>query len=157
MYDGPPSITIPVRDPLMICGGPAWRQADFDKWPGAAHVRLDHDASHPEWNVLDFERTYEFDPAMAVTWVRRRLQLGPYRVTRPTIYSWHGNYELLALALEGARLAWDWWAADHTGAEHVFRSPYGWKIPVATQWAIGEPGISLVTDGTWCPSMRMAA
>src|SRR6266487_4128476 len=155
MYDGSPTASFP-SSLEMVCGGPAWTQSDFERWPHAVHVQLDHTGAHPEWQVLDFEKSYVFDTATVVTWVKARLAIGPYYQTRPTVYAWIGNYSTLVTALTNAGLSgqWDYWAADQTGRQHsVSLSTY--KNAVATQWLGGSPDISLVTDPTWCPDMRL--
>jgi hypothetical protein len=76
-------------------------------------------------------------PAQGAAWCRTEILAG----RRPTLYSSRSTHAELVKLIDPA--AFDWWAADPTGVDHLLPGS------VATQWA-WEPTVDIsTTNGVW--------
>lgn len=123
MYDGSPS-HIP-RSAKVVVTSPQFAK----QWPDAKVLTLDHTGTHPDYDILDFEKIYFYSPDKVRKWAQDHQRM---RGTAPTIYANKQNYWKIAPKLQG--IEWNWWARDVTGVAHMYHPVGGQKQPVATQW-----------------------
>lgn len=133
----------------------AWPANGWDRFPHAAHVKIDVIGNTPSADVLDIENG-DATPAGAVEWVRNKLALkGPYL---PVLYVNRGNitdvYNHMNAAGYFVTKHFLVWIATLDGRTKTVPDMTG---VVAVQWAdTGHTGghydESIVYDDAWIPS-----